>query len=654
MNAAGCRVDAGAAAPLPGRSTGPERPVIGWWHRLEQRMGLDLRSLALFRAAMATLILWDLATRAPWIRAFYTQEGVLPLDAWYGRIANSYTRYYYSLHAANGELYWQIILFSLAGFAACGLLVGWRTRLMTVVSWVLMVSLQNRHPLILNAGDSLFRIMLFWSIFLPLGARWSVDSALNTEAVTEPAKRNNRIWNVPVMCFLLQLCLMYWCTAGLKFHDVWMTEHTAVARALRLDYLISPFGNAMASWPAWILAFVTVATLVVEYVVPTFVWSAWGVGPLRLITVVLMCGMHLCFALCMDIGLFSYVACAAWLAVLPPWWWDRVFARFRRNPKRTGATIWYDADCGFCQKMALFVRTLLLLPETAVCRCQDDPAMDRVLREQNTWIFQSSDGTHAIEYDGFVAALRHSPWAFWLAPVAGLKPLRVLGTGAYRLVACTRRWMGRLLGWATFAPRALAMTRWRWVRDPVLVLLMAYIVIWNGRVFHTKKAFPKGSIRWDVAKWCNDLLDPPGTDTWPLAIGFSTRLSQQWNMFAPRPPSVRGWLDMEGTLKDESVVELFDAIVWERPPTAPTHERPALVSARYPNARWRKYLHSLTSGSRQRYRPHLCKWLAREWKARYPRRPLKAVRLYYNKERVAGDGSVTPAGRKLLWRYTVK
>jgi hypothetical protein len=51
----------------------------------------------------------------------------------------------------------------------------WKARWSTLLASVLLVSLDNRNPLILNAVDSYFRMLLFWSLFLPLGARFSVN-----------------------------------------------------------------------------------------------------------------------------------------------------------------------------------------------------------------------------------------------------------------------------------------------------------------------------------------------------------------------------------------------------------------------------------------------------------------------------------------------
>ena len=45
------------------------------------------------------------------------------------------------------------------------------------MAWVLMLSLHNRNPVVLNAGDVYFRVLLCWGLFLPLAARCSLDRA---------------------------------------------------------------------------------------------------------------------------------------------------------------------------------------------------------------------------------------------------------------------------------------------------------------------------------------------------------------------------------------------------------------------------------------------------------------------------------------------
>ncbi|MCB0386621.1 MAG: hypothetical protein KDD43_14610, partial [Bdellovibrionales bacterium] len=144
--------------------------------RLREVFGLDLRSLALFRVSLGLLIIADLINRGRYLVAHYTDFGVLPRHALLEYFAN---KWHVSLHLAGGSEGFQAFLFAVAFIFALMLMVGYRTRLATIVSWVLLVSLQLRNPMVLQGGDALFKMLVFWAMFLPLGAKFSVDSALS-------------------------------------------------------------------------------------------------------------------------------------------------------------------------------------------------------------------------------------------------------------------------------------------------------------------------------------------------------------------------------------------------------------------------------------------------------------------------------------------
>ena len=57
-------------------------------------------------------------------------------------------------------------------FAAM-LMVGYRTRLATITTWILHLAVIERLPSITGGGDNLMRYLLLWSMFVPLGACWS-------------------------------------------------------------------------------------------------------------------------------------------------------------------------------------------------------------------------------------------------------------------------------------------------------------------------------------------------------------------------------------------------------------------------------------------------------------------------------------------------
>jgi hypothetical protein len=100
--------------------------------------GANLRSLAVFRVVLALLVLADLTSRATDLYQHYTDAGVLPRTVLVEEVLSPWS---FSLNLMNGQPFFQALLFGAAALAALGLLLGYRTRLMTIVVWVLMLSI---------------------------------------------------------------------------------------------------------------------------------------------------------------------------------------------------------------------------------------------------------------------------------------------------------------------------------------------------------------------------------------------------------------------------------------------------------------------------------------------------------------------------------
>ena len=149
--------------------------------KIVELFGADLRSLALLRVVLALLVLTDLAIRATDLYQHYADAGVLPRTVLVEEVLSPWV---FSLNLMNGEPSFQALLF---GVAALGMLVGYRTRLMIFVMWVLLLAIHLRNPLVNNSSSLLLRMLLFWGMLLPLGAYWSVDRARS--ALPRPSPR---------------------------------------------------------------------------------------------------------------------------------------------------------------------------------------------------------------------------------------------------------------------------------------------------------------------------------------------------------------------------------------------------------------------------------------------------------------------------------
>ncbi len=130
--------------------------------KLGELLGADLRSLAALRVAMAVLIIVDLLLRSRDLVPHYIDTGALPRIA---VLDQTTSRWLISLHLINGTWEMQAILFVLAGAFAVALLVGYKTPLATIVSWILLASLDSRNLVVLDGGDTMLRVLLFWPFF---------------------------------------------------------------------------------------------------------------------------------------------------------------------------------------------------------------------------------------------------------------------------------------------------------------------------------------------------------------------------------------------------------------------------------------------------------------------------------------------------------
>ena len=474
----------------------------------------------------------------------------------------------------------------------------------------------------------------------------------------ETDEGGHRTWSVAAFCFMAQVSIVYWATALLKTDPIWTEDRTAVWHALKLDYMALPLATLMREWPPGLLELVTRGTLLLEFLAPFLLWIPVFVGPLRFTACAVMLALHAGFTATLQLGLFSYVCGAMWLALVPPAAWDRLFARFRRDPRRLGMTLHYDGDCGFCRRMVLVIRAFFLLPETAIAKAQDDPAIERAMRRRDSWVVTDHEGKQHCKFEALAYVLSRSPWGWPLGAVLGAAVFRRPGTWLYEQTASRRELMGRLTGWMRPRPARPMARPLAWAGKAVLLGTLAYVVLWNARGFHTKEIFAADStaagLTAAAAGWMTGSRpgQAPGPDLrW---YGRLLRVSQRWSMFAPYPSLNSGWYVVVGTMTDGTQVDLYRHVVLGEKLAEVSWERPDPIVQTFHGQRWRKYMMSLRKSAKKGYRPLFCKYLARQWKREFPLTPLKMVELYFNEERVeAYKPNSSPKKRRPVVLHTL-
>ncbi|WP_241498979.1 HTTM domain-containing protein [Rufibacter ruber] len=270
----------------------------------------DTRALSLMRIWVASVLLLDIAIRASDLEAHYSNMGVLPLHVLH---ANAWNQYFFSLHALSGMWQFQALLFAVAAVAAVSLLLGYHTRWATFISWLLLLSLQNRNPLISQSGDGLLRMLLFWGMFLPWHRHYSLDARRDL-----PVEKNlsTSYFGAATVAYLLQVAWVYVFTALLKSGPDWTTDGTALYYALSLDQILMPGGRILYQYPQ-LMKFLTHATYYGELYLPFILLIPWKNTWFRLLFIFSIIGLHIGISLTLYVGLFYLISISAVIGLLP-------------------------------------------------------------------------------------------------------------------------------------------------------------------------------------------------------------------------------------------------------------------------------------------------------------------------------------------------
>lgn len=270
-------------------------------------MPFDLRALALMRIAVAFVILLDLSIRISDLEAFYANTGVAPLAMIF---QHKWNDYYFSFHAISGLWQVQLLLFIFAACCALLLLIGYRTRLFTFLSWIMLLSLHNRNVLILQGGDDLLRMTMFWGMFLPWGKRYSCDRLLSGDE-----DQPTQLFTLATLAYMLQIIYVYTGSALLKGPE-WHTDFTALYYTYSLDQIAYPITRLIYYYPE-LLQKLTVIAFWFELLIPVLFIVPWKNQWFRFAGVAGIIAFHAWNGATLLIGLFVVIGMVTSLGLLP-------------------------------------------------------------------------------------------------------------------------------------------------------------------------------------------------------------------------------------------------------------------------------------------------------------------------------------------------
>ena len=585
-------------------------------NKFKELFGIDLRSLALFRVCLALLLIIDLLQRIPNLKLFYSDDGIIPRTT----IINEYSNpFNISIHLSNGTVCFQFILILIALVFAFALLVGYRTKLVTFICWFLTLSLHVRNPIVLIGGDELFRMMFFWSMFLPLGAHYSIDNALNSSTNKTP----QQIISFGTFALLAQVLILYWVSIVFKAKAPEWLDGRAVYFALTQDHyahILTPYiiNNFQ------LLKFATHFTYWYEILAPAILFTPICTGPIRTITAISFFFFQIGLGLCIDLSIFPWASTIAIIPYLPAWFWDKLEKLFKTEVV-LDLKIYCNPSVGYCKKFLSIFLELACIRKVQFLPLTETNQSNSINPLNNLWYLTDSQGITFTNITAIQELLKYS---------CLLKPLYLLTTNnkisplmseIYEYFSRQKHCLYRTSSSLRFRPIKTNSTP---LGNLLALLFLVYVITWNFGTFDRK------------------IYVPPGLQF----IAHLLRLNQSWSLYSPLA-KVGYWYAMPAKLNDGSEVDLFTygkESQWTK-----------LVKSKtlYNNRHWQSILLHVAwyDKAKYTYLPKIAWYLCKEWNEDHMQdKQINHLDIYLISKLQYDNYKHAEPVKILLWKYDVE
>lgn len=544
------------------RESESESPTA--WMRIvaffkERYLGADLRWLGVHRICLGVLLMVEVLRRMYYARAFYTNDGLLPNHFSLFRPMGRNLFSIYHAFSSYGEV---LVAFSLTFVIFFLFTIGYKTKFFHVLSAICIVSLNNRNIFVENGGTVVVNIMTVYTVFLPMGRRFSVDAVLRSLRLKrdqnvhdlnvrpDPFRDNSRVYSLMMLLFLVQWAAIYFFNAVHKDGIGWRNG-TALHWFFWQDRIVTDLGIwARENLRLGTIRWMTYATLVIEGALALLIlfpfWQTWT----RRIVFVLVVALHGGIAATARIGPFSYVMSLFPILLLGTADFNAIARWFSRAGR--SRTVIFQSDAGLCFQ---------------VCRVLDrlDPfeRLTFVDARQTELLPKGYDGKAGlVVYDparetlyskehALSQALRVLPfgvlYSFWpRLPVISYWVRRALGARRARLRVS--EWWG--IERLPEAPAGAATHEDEFVeRKGTLCVELEKLAFGLKEVFVVFLGVACVLAMLHDNRFANQRMKVKRPE-WTLKLMEYPRLLQGWGMFAPEPPYEDGRVIVDGRTKD--------------------------------------------------------------------------------------------------------
>lgn len=525
----------------------------------------DPRSLGLFRVALGTLLFYDVARRAPDLTAHYSNAGWLTNHF---ALFRPMSDHLFSIYLAFSTPEEVRVIFAFHLLVNLALIIGFYTRVAHVLAAILITSINSRNILLENGGWVVLNLLTVWTMFLPLGRRFSIDALVRSfkarketsaEALndrTEPALERTPVVSLAVTALILQWAVIYYFNVVHKNGPQWK-DGTAVYYFFQQDRMVTELGawlrDRLTPTEIWLM---TKGTLVMESTVCMLMLVPFATHMTRMVAWALVCALHLPIDAVVQLGPFSWAMAVMFFALIPSQAWDRLGTRaVEQWPRRR---LLYDPEDGASIAFARLIKRfdpnalVTFVPIPGDPPADADEAARARLKSQRRLVERTlvvTDAGGEQTFQGSLAlrrlfdALPLFPILFFWIRWPGVRALvdRALGRAARRRAALSEflnlsdlpRSPDRSAPPPPPARQFAGRVAFGFGQIGVLLLIIAC----GSQVLVENHAVPNA-------------LKPTRRPEWMVSLVVYPRLFQGWSMFAPGPPMDDGKVVVEGRTAD--------------------------------------------------------------------------------------------------------
>lgn len=256
------------------------------------------------------------ASLLPVVPLFFTPDGFVPMSI----IGNYPSRW--SFHFISTEIWWQYTLVCTMVVASLAYAAGYKNRILSIVLWLLFLSLYIREKPLFNTGEKILFWLYLWAIFLETDRVWTYKNWRSKSTHLAMS-----IKSYAHTAYGIQLVLVFWVSVVFKLQNSSWVDGTAVYKALYGDNYTRNFAAIIRTiWPQWTIA-ATHITMLLEVAGPILILLGLYKAKLWRFTAVswaATASLIISFNLCFSFGFFTYFMLALILPFIPSQMWEAI------------------------------------------------------------------------------------------------------------------------------------------------------------------------------------------------------------------------------------------------------------------------------------------------------------------------------------------